>query len=187
MGLIYTLTEEDLSQEEWLPVVGFERYYEISNMGRVKSLHKGMMIMKPAITNKGYCIVALSVSDQVSYWLVHRLVALHFIPNQDPLIYNIINHKKGIKTDNRHHQIEWSTYSLNNKHAFDTGLKEGPYKGKFGKDHNRSIGVVATQGDTVLQFESRTECGKYLGTTNRLVCKALRFGWNCKGHKLYSL
>jgi hypothetical protein len=183
----YELTVEDLKQEQWLPVSGFERCYEISNMGRVKSLYKAGLIMKPAITNKGYCIVALSVNDQLSHWLVHRLVAIHFIPNPDPAVYNIVNHKKGNKTDNRHHQIEWSTYSLNNKHAFDIGLKVGAYKGKFGKDHNRSIGVVAIQGNSVLQFESRTECGKYLGTTNRLVCKALKFGWNCKGHKLYSI
>lgn len=130
------LSIETLPEEEWKSVIGFEELYEISSLGRIKSLPKpffgvgtngrGMTplaIVKQNLgTTKGkeYLRVALSKNGKPVHKSVHRLVAEHFIPNPDNKPQ--VNHIKGIRTDNRASQLEWATNSENVKHAFKIGL-----------------------------------------------------------------
>ena len=63
-------------------VKGYEGYYEISNLGRVRSTsYKGKKILKPAITKNGYLNVIFCINQKKEHKLVHRLVAEAFIPN----------------------------------------------------------------------------------------------------------
>lgn len=107
------------------PKVDFGRY-EVSSLGRVRNTKTGR-ILKPHQSNNGYWRVTLychkhnrkSISVKVS---IHRLVAMHFIPNPD-LRKDQVNHKLGInKRDNSIYNLEWVTGSENQKHAYDTGL-----------------------------------------------------------------
>jgi len=134
-----------MENEIWLPIQGFETHYEISNLGRVKSLARIIIrghnteynvkefIMKNHIDTKGYSQIQL----RGRYHSVHRLVAKHFIPN--PLNLPQVNHKLGIKSDNRATELEWCEQSHNIKEAFRLGLNsahsgEKNWQAKFEMD-----------------------------------------------------
>lgn len=102
--------------EEWKSIPGFEGIYQISSEGRVKNAYGRML--KPETTRNGYQRIRLFDGKK---YLLHRLVASTFIPNLENK--EVVNHKNGVKTDNRVENLEWSTWSENVKHAYATGLK----------------------------------------------------------------
>lgn len=107
--------------ELWKDIKGYEGLYQVSNLGRVKSLKYNQQnfekVLKPNIHKNGYAFCILKGKGKS----IHRLVAEAFIPN----VQNkpTVNHKNGIKTDNRVENLEWSTYGENLKHAYKTNLK----------------------------------------------------------------
>lgn len=113
--------------EIWKSVVGYEGLYAVSNFGRVKSLALVEYIKTGQIRNhkerlmrlqnmRGYKTVKLSCDGTVATILVHRLVAIAFIPN--PENKATVNHINGDKSDNRVVNLEWATQSENNTHAY---------------------------------------------------------------------
>ena len=117
--------------EMWKPVKDFEGLYEVSNLGRVKSLPKmsgsctrkeRILASKNRLTKDGYARVSLNDNGRRKEWRVCRLVATHFIDN--PLGKPTVNHKNGIKTDDRVENLEWATREENMKHAYDNQLKK---------------------------------------------------------------
>ena len=115
--------------EEWRDIEGYEGLYQVSNLGRVKSLNyrgcKGnTSILKPRLTKKGYETINLCKDGKVKNVKIHRLVARTFIPN--PNNYSQVNHKDENKTNNNVKNLEWCTnkYNLNygtrNKRAAKT-------------------------------------------------------------------
>ena len=103
--------------EKWLKVKGYEERYEISDMGRIRRLSDGGL-MRPAINQNGYQHVVLSKNGKTKDFRVHRLVATHFIENKAGK--RDVNHKNGIKTDNRAANLEWLTHSENELHKIYT-------------------------------------------------------------------
>lgn len=98
-------------QEAWCSVVGFEGLYEVSNLGRVRSL-KANKILQPAIKSNGYQVVILSRHwTETSHKLVHRLVAEAFIPNPGNLPQ--VHHKDENKCNNCADNLEWCTAVYN--------------------------------------------------------------------------
>lgn len=122
--------------EEWRPAPGYEGYYEVSNLGRIKSAaifirhdgnwaEEGGYIKKIKIrsqqTNRyGYKTIKLCKLGNCKQARVHRLVAEAFIPTDNHL--NQINHIDGNKTNNLITNLEWVTAAENMKHAWETGL-----------------------------------------------------------------
>jgi len=168
--------------EIWKPIKGYEKYYEVSTLGRVRSLdricrngvRKSGKILKPNVLKDGYSQIALIVDCEKKYEKVHRLVALAFIDN--PQNKPQVNHKNGIRHDNRMENLEWVTISENHRHAFDV-LGKKPTKYWTGKKSvnrkltkeqiadiildNRSQSVIAEEYGVVQQTISNIKTGKY--------------------------
>lgn len=106
--------------EIWKPIKGYENKYEVSNLGRVKSLerydkynrHIYEKILIPKKHSGGYLRVGLSRKD----YYIHRLVAEAFIDNPNNKKY--INHIDGNKTNNKVENLEWCTANENMQHAY---------------------------------------------------------------------
>lgn len=104
--------------ERWVTINEFPNY-QVSNLGNVKN-SKGKLL-KPELTKKGYLQIKLFNGSTRKGIRVHRLVAQYFIPNPCNLPH--VNHRNGIKTDNKVCNLEWVTPLENNKHAIETGLR----------------------------------------------------------------
>lgn len=115
--------------EEWKVIEGFSNYL-ISNLGNVKSLHFNKLL-KQFNHRDGYKNVYIYLNNKKFTKLVHRLVGLNFINNPDS--YKEINHIDGNKKNNTIYNLEWSTRSLNIKHAFKMKLKLP----KLGEENNK--------------------------------------------------
>lgn len=86
-----------------------------------KTLFIPEKILKPCLCGKGYYRVSLRKGNKTYEKYIHQLVALHFVSN--PLNYTVVNHIDGNKINNYYKNLEWVTYSQNNQHAYNTGLK----------------------------------------------------------------
>jgi len=111
--------------EEWRPVVGYEGWYDVSNLGRVRRMRKGGcshvgFILKAQINTSGYLGLDLSREDHRHYGQIHRLVAEAFLGPCPP--GHEVNHKNAIKGDNRPNNLEWVTHIRNAHHAIELGL-----------------------------------------------------------------
>lgn len=108
--------------EQWKDVKGYKGLYKISNYGRIKSANLNWKIMKQGKNAKGYHLIKLSKNGITHSYKVHRLVAIHFIPNDN--IDLQVNHINGNKDNNFWYNLEWCTCKENIKHAWDNGLCE---------------------------------------------------------------
>ena len=108
-----------MQEEQWKPIPGYDGYYEISNLGRVKSLnyHRTGKEGFLSIQNDGcgYSFVSLSKHNQRKYPKIHCLVAEAFIPNPNNLPQ--VNHIDENKSNNRVDNLEWCTPSYNTNYG----------------------------------------------------------------------
>jgi len=103
--------------EIWKTVLGYNGDYVVSNLGNVISFkYNKRRVLKPD-SPRGYSSVILSNNNIQKRFLVHRLVAMAFIPNIDNK--DCVNHKNGMKKDNRVKNLEWCTHSENERHSYD--------------------------------------------------------------------
>lgn len=166
---ITNLKAIEMQEENWKCIIEYPNY-EVSNLGRVKSIKTGR-ILSQRISN-GYFRINLYNGYYRTY-SVHRLMLIAFIGKQQDK--PIVNHKNGIKTDNRLENIEWCTYSYNNQHAYNMGLKKGAWLNKFGENHHSSKRVwqFDINDKLVKEFVSTTEAFSITGinrTSISMVC-----------------
>jgi hypothetical protein len=116
----------DSMKEIWKDVLGYEGIYQVSNLGNVKSLKfNKQKILSKCLNPNGYYTVTLSKKGQTKNMLVHRLVCISFIENEDnkPQVNHIDYDKKNNNVDN----LEWVTQEENNNHYLSYGFEK-----KFG-------------------------------------------------------
>jgi hypothetical protein len=159
-------------KEKWKPVKGFEGFYEVSTFGRIRNIESNnwpQSIKAQRFPKNGYLLVSLWRENKEKKALTHRLVAIAFIPN--PKNKKTVNHKKGIKTDNRAHQLEWATQGENAKHSYDELGRECYMTGKTGKDcrFSKPVNQYTKDGAFVARHDSATSAAKVANTSRRNI------------------
>ena len=141
----------EIKMSKAFEIPDFKGYY-ITDNGDVYSRKSGRFIKrKLCISNNGYFVVCLSKDGKPITKQVHRLVAKMFIPN--PNNYTQINHKNGIKTDNRVDNLDWCSSSQNILHSYRV-LNQ--YRNKLKPVLQIKDGVVIKEYDSILSASNHT-------------------------------
>lgn len=188
-----------MEMEIWKPVVGYEGLYEVSSLGRVKSLPKvqeGLFgldrrkvseerIIRGAKNRHGYRKVSLRRDGRTYQVSVHRLVATAFLPNIAN--YPCVNHKDENPSNNRAENLEWCTYKYNvNYGKCQEKIKESKNRNhsdlvglikKIGRGYSNSpknVAILGEDGHILRVFFSVHEAADVLGlqrSSVRSVCQ----------------
>ena len=150
-----------MTEEVWRDVKGYEGLYQVSSMGRVKSLGRkdrfGRVIkeriLEPAVTHNGYLRVGLHVDGKRKMLRVHRLVCEAFHENPDNK--SEVNHVNEDKTDNRACNLEWSTRTENCNH--------GSRNERVAKALSKPIGQFSLDGKLIKVWQSACEARRQTG------------------------
>lgn len=123
-----TSSQTEVAHEEWRAIPGYEGLYEVSNIGRIRSLNYNRSRETKVMSHAGssrYAGVKLSRGGSIYRCLIHVQVAAAFIgPKPDGMQ---VNHKNGDSFDNRVENLEYVTPSENSLHAFRLGLRKPTY------------------------------------------------------------
>lgn len=172
------------------PIKNFPGYY-VTDTGDVyyrdtHPRHNGRIKkMKQELARNGYARIGLRYGENKSkskHFLVHRLVAEAFIPKQNGK--DEVNHKNGIKTDNRVENLEWVNHSENMQHRSKAlgfhGTKT--WLGKTGKDHPLSKPVLQIKNNIVVkEFSGTLEAERATGISHGNIISCCRGNRNCTG------
>jgi hypothetical protein len=149
--------QSDFPNEEWRAVPGYEGYFAVSNLGRLKRVKSGRSTYPNRIltgrTVFGYTRVKLSKQGVKKEIYVHQLVARAFLPAIEGKPF--INHKDGNKLNNRVENLEWVNTQENNQHAYDVGLKrrgETHHQSKLSAEEVRQIKIRLANGEKVSEL-----------------------------------
>lgn len=175
-----------LDEEIWIDIKGYEGLYQVSNMGRVRSLDREVpvsnkvyknntvkkmkgKILKQSILTNNRCAVSLCKNNIWKTKIVHRLVANHFIANPDNLPE--VNHKDGDCHNNNVDNLEWCSHDYNIKHSCDNYLF-----------HHKPV-VQILNNKIIARYETAKDAEKATGISYysiRKCCKGYK-GYNCVG------
>ena len=150
-----------MKNENWKAIAGYEGLYEVSDMGRVKSLnynHTGKeKILKLKKSHCGYLNVNICKDGHAKSVRIHRLVATAFISNPHNL--ETINHKDEDKTNNSVENLEWCTRGYNNTYnnkAIKIGLK------LRNNERSRALIALDENNNIIYEFPSVREAARFL-------------------------
>ena len=140
--------------------------YEVSNQGRVRNAHTGL-VLRLRKCRSGYFDVLLNYKGQEKRFYVHSLVATAFVEGWREGLE--VNHKNGVKTDNRAENLEWVTSSENKQHARDVLLLEV-----------KPVALLDERGHLQYVFNSSHACSRTMGGN---VCEHIRLKHRYHGYR----
>lgn len=157
--------------ENWLPVVGYEERYEVSDAGHVRSLnfnHTGKTkILKPGDNGCGYLQVRLYKDGKFKHMFVHRLVAEAFLPN--PQCLPQVNHRDENKLNNNASNLEWCTASYNNNYgSHNRRMAEAQVNDP---KKSKPVQQLDKQGNLLRTFPSTQEAERVTGIAQPSICQ----------------
>lgn len=177
---------ENLPDEVWKPIKGFEGLYEISNMGRVLSLeriarHKNMSggtshipvlrrLLSQNKTKRGYIIILLSKNGKQYYRSLHRLVALHFCEGYKRGL--VVNHKDENPSNNRADNLEWCTQHYNQHYG--TAIE------RAAKAQWKGVAQYDSNGNLIATYKSGKEASEKTGFHRACISDWCRKAHPCK-------
>ena len=153
--------------EIWKDVIGFEGIYQVSNLGRVKSLKRikkdtigrikeyPEVILKQMLSEKGYLQVNLYRLSKNIPQRVARIVAQSFISNPDNK--SQVNHINGIKTDNIVENLEWNTSLENIRHSIVNNLKKTARGEKSGSSKFKNEDILYIRESNKINYHLAKE------------------------------
>lgn len=142
-------------KEIWKNIPGYKSLYKASNLGRIKNAKD--YVLSSGDNGNGYKSLCLWKNRKDKRHYVHRLIALTFIPNPDNK--STVNHKNGIKNDNKLNNLEWMTYSENHIHAFKNGWRSTyPTSGS----RNRNAKLTEAQVSHIRYLIRKGKTNRYL-------------------------
>ena len=179
-------------KEIWKDIQGFEELFQVSNLGRIRSLDRFVksgksqrfqkgQIMHPHVTNKGYLRADLTNNGQKFKYMVHKLVAEAFIPNPNNLPF--VNHIDENKQNNSTNNLEWCTNKYNTDYSNSTPIDQYTLNGEYIITHKsiaeaqRKTGIAAAsicncckgnfkQAGGYLWSYSKTSITKFINVTD---------------------
>lgn len=162
--------QPDLQGEVWMNIVGFEGLYKVSNLGRIRSCRRGT-IMIPHPLKDGYLRIRLRKSGKDFSFLIHRLVAIAFIPN--PNNYQTVNHKDFNTHNNCVENLEWCTQRYNNKYSRDAGHYHYSEKAREAAKRNRKISdeLAVKIFEDYKKGAKQADLATKYGVTRAFVCR----------------
>lgn len=155
-------------EEEWRDVVGYEGFYQVSSLGRVRSCDRVIRdsfghnrfrrsrLLSPTIDKYGYYKLHLSKNNVRGYFTIHVLVAKAFLGNRPDGLQ--VNHINGVKTDNCLGNLEYVSGSRNIVHAQDMGLKpvgSRCWQAKLSEADVSNIKLLISQGARIVDIAKR--------------------------------
>src|SRR5690625_5086241 len=152
-------------------IKGYAVLYQVSRLGRIKSLARNFKrkkggivfvdecIRKPGKTHDGYSIINLMKHGKSKSYRLHRIVAKHFIPN--PENKPQINHIDGDKANNRVKNLEWVTQSENIRHAYSHGLIKIPKGNEHWASRSKKFNYRVLSNEIIEAIEKRLESGEF--------------------------
>lgn len=117
--------------EEWRAIPGWEGFYEVSTLGRVRSLDRTLetvrgpwrqrgRVLSPGMDTRGYQFIGLARGGKATYHRVHRLMALAFL-GPEPYPGALVRHLNDVRSDNRIENLAWGTHSDNRNDSVRNG------------------------------------------------------------------
>ena len=159
-----------LTEEVWKPVVGYEKYYEISNYGNCRSLsrkieyksdskkRKGLWkgkLLKPIKTEYGYLKYQFCINGVCKRFFAHRVVAIAFLDNKKNK--KCVNHIDANRENNMVDNLEWATDSENVYHSYNHGNRDKKFYGICCVKKEIKLKTLISLKDFVLKYHPTRE------------------------------
>lgn len=192
MEIYQNLSLEDLPNETWRDIPSYEGIYQVSNLGRVKSLARVLnrgrgkylrppIVMTPPINGHGYQQVTLYDKNGKGKILgVHQLVALCFLDN--PQNYGDIDHINTIKTDNRKENLRWCTRKMNMNNPITKSMLDSKRlsychedwyieKQRNSQPHSKKIAQKSISGEILKVWNTISDAARFMGVSTQAISR----------------
>lgn len=183
-------------EEIWKPIEGYEGYYEVSNLGKVRSVdryitynickkiairHQKEVVLQDKPSKLGYPIIHLSKDGKTKPFYVHRLVANAFVDNPNGFTY--INHKDENKANNNAYNLEWCTQQYNS--TYGTAIERKCLKTRNKNGNPMAVNCYDKSLNLLCTYPSMNEAKRRLGIHTYIIssiCSGKRKTPDSQGH-----